>query len=92
MAEFKSERTSEWVARWGDNEWNSKEYRDFIIRCVQDGEEAQCNLNKIEPLYEEQERYIKYLERQLDLLQKTLDIAERYSRPIILPGSGEVMK
>lgn len=93
MVEFKRERTSEWMERWGENEWGSTEWRQFIITLVRDAEIAQDKLNKIEPLYEEQEKYIKYLERQLELLQKTLDIAEKFTpRPIILPGSSEVIK
>ena len=92
MVEMKRERTSEWMARWGENEWGSAEWRQFIITLVRDDEITQAKLNEIEPLYEEQGKYIKYLERQLELLQKTLDIAEKFSRPIILPGDREVIK
>lgn len=92
MSEVKRERISEWAKRWDDSEWNSQEWRAFVVSLLRDGEEAMEKLNKIEPLYEEQEKYIKYLERQLELLQKTLDIAEKFSRPIILPGDSEVFK
>ena len=93
MADMKRERTSEWMERWSEHEWGNAEWRHFIITLVHDAEIAQDKLNKIEPLCEEQEKYIKYLERQLELLQKTLDIAEKFSpRPIILPGSSEVIK
>jgi hypothetical protein len=92
MAEIKSERTWEWMQRWGENEWGNAEWRQFIISLVRDAGIAQDKLNEIEPLYEEQGKYIKYLERQLELLQKTLDIAEKFSRPIILPGDSGVIK
>ena len=93
MVEFKRERISECVERWDDSEWNSKEMRTFLISVLRDVADAQDKLNKIEPLYEEQGKYIKYLERQLELLQKTLDIAEKFTpRPVILPVSSEVIK
>lgn len=91
MAEKRIERNSEWVQRWSEHEWGSAEWRQFIISLIREGEIAQDKLNEIEPLYKEQERYIKHLEKQLELLQKTLDIAEKYSRPIILPGNGGVL-
>lgn len=92
VAEVKSESISEWASRWDDSQWNSREFRQFVVSLLREGEDAQKKLNALEPLYEEQERNIKYLERQLDLLQKTLDIAEKFSRPIILPGDSEVIK
>lgn len=90
--EFKTERISEWVERWDDFQWNSKEWREYLLSLLRAGEEVRDKLDKIEPLYEKQAEYIKYLERQLELLQKTLDIAERFSRPIILPGDSGVVK
>ncbi len=91
MTEKIRERNSEWAQRWSEHEWGSSEWRQFIIALIREGEIAQDKLNEIEPLYKEQERYIKYLERQIELLQKTLDIAEKFSRPIILPGDREVI-
>ena len=93
MVEMKRERTSEWMERWGENEWGSTEFRQFILNLVRDAEITQDKLNEIEPLYEEQGKYIKCLERQLELLQKTLDLVEKFApRTIIFPGSSEVIK
>jgi hypothetical protein len=93
MAEFKRERASVWVEKWDESQWNATEFRLYLVNCLRDAEAAQDRLSEIEPLYEEQARYIKYLERQLELLQKTLDLAEKFApRPIILPGSSEVIK
>lgn len=90
-AEVKSESISEWARRWDDSQWNSREWRVLVTDLLREGEDAQEKLNELKPLYEEQARYIKYLERQLELLQKTLDIVEKFSRPIILPGDSEVI-
>ena len=90
--EFKKERTSEWMEKWDENEWGSAEWRRFVISLIRDGEIAQDKLNVIEPIYEEQGKYIKNLERQLELLQKTLDIAEKFYCHRILPGDSEVIK
>lgn len=97
MAEVKFEKTKErmweWAERWSDHEWNSPEWRQFVISLIRDGEEAQAKLNEIEPLYEEQVRYINLLERQMELLQKTLDLAEKLApRLTILQGNSEVIK
>ena len=93
MVEMKRERTSEWMERWGENEWGSTEFRQFILNLVRDAEITQDKLNEIEPLYEEQGKYIKCLERQLELLQKTLDLVEKFApRTIIFPGSSELIK
>ena len=85
MIEVRRERNSEWVQRWDETQWGSAEWRQYLISLIRDGEIAQDRLHEIEPLYEAQDRHIKNLERQLELLQKTLDIAEKYSRPIIIP-------
>lgn len=83
MVETKTERVSEWVARWDDAQWNSKEFRQYLISLLRDGDEAHDKLREIEPIYEKQAKYIECLERQLELLQKTLDIIEK---------NGEVIK
>ena len=92
MVERSRERISEWMQKWSEHEWGSVEWRQYVISLVYEGEKAQDELNKIKPLYEEQARYIKHLERQLELLQKTLDIAEKFSRPIFIPGDSGGIK
>lgn len=79
MAEV--ERLSEWVERWGESQWNSAEWRDFLLRCLRDWEIAEDRLSEIEPIYEKQIKYIVTLERQIELLQKTLDLAEKFAPP-----------
>lgn len=92
MVDRSRERISEWMQKWSEHEWGSAEWRQYVISLVSEGEKAQDELNKIEPLYEEQARYIKHLERQLELLQKTLDIVEKISRPIFIPGDSGGIK
>lgn len=93
MVKVKKERLSKWIERWDESQWNSIEMRTYLISVIRDGEEVSDKLSKIEPLYEEQERYIKLLERQLELLQKTLDLAEKLApRLVCIPGSSEVVK
>lgn len=67
----------DWIKTFEDEEWNSPEYRHYIISCIADGEEAQRKLSEIMPVYEKQCKYVELLERQLEILQKTLDLAER---------------
>lgn len=86
---IKQERISEWMRRWGEDEWSSHEWRQFLICEIKDGQKAKDKLAEIEPLYEKQTLYIKDLERQLELLQKTLDLAEKFSpRPIFISSEG----
>lgn len=93
MVEIIREKNSQWVKRWDESQWNSPEWRRFVISLIEDGEVAMDELKEIKPIYEEQVRYIKLLERQLELLQKTLDLAEKLApRPIFIPGSSEVTK
>lgn len=89
MAEVKSERMSELVERWDESQWNSVEWREFLIGYLRNGEIAQDRLSEIEPIYEKQIKYIVTLERQIELLQKTLDLAEKFApRPIFIHSSG----
>ena len=93
MAKIERERTSEWINQWDESQWSSREWRQYLVSIICDGDIAQEKLSKIEPLYEEQEKYIKLLERQLELLQKTLDIVEKFTpHPIILSERSEVIK
>lgn len=90
---IKTERFSEWMSRWGENEWSSPEWRQFLICEIEDGYKVRDKLAEIEPIYEKQALYIKELERQLELLQKTLDLAEKFTpRPLVIPGVSEVIK
>lgn len=88
---IKRERFSEWVSRWGEDEWSSPEWRRFLICEIEDGQKLKDKLAEIEPIYEKQALYIKDLERQLELLQKTLEIVEKFSRPIVIPGDKGVI-
>lgn len=93
MAEIKKEKIVDWIKRWDEAQWSSKEWRAYLLDIIRNSDIAQEKLSKIEPLYEEQEKYIKYLERQLELLQKTLDVVEKLTpRPIILSERSEVIK
>ena len=80
------ERFSEWVARWDDEQFNSKEWRAMLISRIQDMEYGIEKYLTIKPIYEKQSDYINSLEKQLELLQKTLDIVERVNRPVIIPN------
>ena len=71
-----------------NEEWSSPEYRTFIIGCLMDGEEAQRKLSEIMPIYEKQCKYVELLERQLELLQKTLDLAEKM-KPHLIKVEGD---
>lgn len=92
VAEIKKERISEWVERWDESQWRSNKWREYLVKLLRNGDAVQDKLSKIEPLYEEQEKYIKYLERQVELLQKTLDIVEKITSPIVPTGNSEVIK
>ena len=93
MSEIKKEKIVDWIKQWDESQWSSKEWRRYLLDIIRDSDIAQEKLSKIEPLYEEQEKYIKYLERQLELLQKTLDVVEKLTpRPIILSERSEVIK
>lgn len=91
--QIKTLNFAEWVEQWEDFQWNSPEWRDLLIKELWELCDLKDKLNNIEPLYEEQVKYIKTLERQLELLQKTLDIAEKFApRPLVISGLGEVIK
>lgn len=87
------ERIVDWINRWDESQWSSREWRQYLISLIVDGDIARQKLSEIEPLCEKQDKYIKELERQLGLLQKTLDIVEKLTpRPIILSERSEVIK
>jgi hypothetical protein len=97
VAEIKTERfsykDSQWVAEWDESQWNSQEWRHYLTSILRDYERDRDKLRTIEPLYEKQTEQIILLERQLELLQKTLDIAEKFApRLIHFPGDREVIK
>jgi hypothetical protein len=71
------EDISEWVSRWDESQWSSREWRQYLISTIRDGVDAQKELSEIKSLYEGQVTYIKHLEMQLDLLQKTLDVVAK---------------
>jgi hypothetical protein len=90
---IKTEAFSDWVKRWDESQWNSPEWRQFLIGEIEDFYATRDKLNKIEMLYEAQAEYVKTLERQIELLQKTLDLAEKFTpRPLVIPGVSEVIK
>jgi hypothetical protein len=95
MAEKKNERFSDWVRRWDKEQWDSVEWRTFLASQLEYYEAEIDRLSKLEnheSTIEKQDEYIKLLERQLAVLQKTLDVAERYSRPIVISELGGKMK
>lgn len=75
---------ADWVSKWGIPEWSNVQYQQLAITTIQELEEQLADL---ELLKEEndtlksrcvrQERYIKELEKQLELLQKTLDLIDK---------------
>ena len=82
-----------WVKHWGEDQWGSPEWRQFLISEVEDIHINREKLAEMELLCDKQTKYIKELEKQLEMLQKTLDLVEKYTpRPIILPQNGEVSK
>lgn len=85
--EIKQATTAEWVSRWDEEQWRSPEFRRFLISELEDAQKDREKLAEILPLYENQQKYIETLERQIELLQKTLDLAEKFTpRPILLRG------
>ena len=91
--EIKQATTAEWVSRWGEEQWRSLEFRRFLIDELEDAQKDREKLAEILPLYENQQKYIETLERQIELLQKTLDLAEKFApRPIFTHVDGEVIK
>ena len=91
--QVKGEEFSEWLKGWNEEQWNSPEWRCRLIRDVASFSKRVDKLEEIEPIYEKQGEYIKTLERQLELLQRTLDIAEKFApRALVMPGFGEVIK
>ena len=68
---------SDWIKRWGADQWNSPELRRLLISEVEDVRCLRDKIAELEPLCEKQARYIKELEKQLELLQRTLDIMDR---------------
>jgi hypothetical protein len=80
--------SAEWIKSFEKEEWDSPAHRQYIIGCIEDGEEAQRKLNEIMPIYEKQCKYVELLERQLELLQKTLDLAEKM-RPRLIMVEGD---
>lgn len=99
MAEVKSQRFSDYVSNWGEDQWESRDWRQFLISSICELEDFKDKSAETESLCERQkktieslEQQINTLERQLNLLYKTLDIVERVSRPIVLSADGEVIK
>ena len=99
MAEVKSQRFSDYVSDWGEDQWQSREWRTYLISTLRECETLNDKLVATESLCERQkmtienlENQMAVLERQLTLLHKTLDIVERVSRSIVLPANGEVIK
>ena len=91
MAEVKKINMSEFVKQWDSDQWNSVEWRQYLISSLENYEEMQGRLFETETVCERQKEEIQSLEKQcellqkqLALLQKTLDVAEKFSRPIVI--------
>jgi uncharacterized protein HemX len=94
MAEIKKTTMSEFVKQWGSDQWNSVEWRKYLVSFLENYEEMQGRLFETETVCERQKEEIQSLEKQcellqkqLTLLQKTLDVAEKFSRPIVISDS-----
>ena len=74
-----------------DKEWNSPEYRRYIAACLKEGDRTEKDFGELQRLYEEQSKYVTLLERQMTILQKTLEVAEKVILPIRIPADGEVI-
>ena len=75
---------ADWVSKWGIPEWSNAAYQQLAITTIQELEEQLANLELLEEENDtlksrcvRQERYIKELEKQLELLQKTLDLIDK---------------
>ena len=94
MADVKNATLSEFVKKWGNDQWNSVEWRQYLVSFLEGYEEMQGRLFEAETVCEGQKKEIQSLEKQcellqkqLTLLQKTLDVAEKFSRPIVISDS-----
>jgi predicted RNase H-like nuclease (RuvC/YqgF family) len=75
---------ADWVSQWSSPEWSNVEYQRLAIITIQGLEEQLADLELLEEENDtlksrcaRQERYIKELEKQLELLQKTLDLIDK---------------
>lgn len=75
---------ADWVSQWRTPEWSNVGYQQLAITTIQELEEQLANLELLEEENDtlksrcvRQERYIKELEKQLELLQKTLDLIDK---------------
>ena len=94
MIKTKKATISEWVKNWGKDQWESAEWRQYLISTLADHESLMDRLVEAERICDKQkdeitllEKQCKLLQQQLELLQKTLDVAERFSRPIVISDS-----
>jgi uncharacterized protein HemX len=94
MVETKRERMSEFVKRWGSDQWESAEWRQYLVSYLANYEDMMDRLSNYEMVCDKQkeeitslEKQCESLQKQLELLQKTLDVMERVTRPIIIPDS-----
>jgi DNA-binding ferritin-like protein len=97
MIKTKKETMSEYVKNWGKDQWESEEWRQYLISTLADYESLMDRLAEAERICDKQkdeitslEKQRKLLQRQLELLQKTLDVAERFSRPLIISDSRKI--
>jgi len=96
MAETKRQTISEWVKQWDKSQWEAAEWREFLVQTLSDYEMSMERYHEVNTVCEKQkieieslEKQCKLLQRQLGLLQKILDVAERYSRPIVITEQGK---
>ena len=75
---------ADWVSEWRAPEWSNVAYQQLAITTIQELEEQLADLELLEEENDtlksrcvRQERYIKELEKQLELLQKTLDLIDK---------------
>lgn len=100
MADVKNiHSNSEWMRNWDDEMWNSPQWRSHLINIVEGLEnnlfwlsEVEKEKDIIQAENEKQAKYIELIERQMVLLQKTLDVVERCApAKIIIKDGGEVI-
>ena len=75
---------ADWVSQWRSPEWSNVGYQQLAITTIQELEEQLADLELLEEENDtlksrcvRQERYIKELEKPLELLQKTLDLIDK---------------
>lgn len=69
--------SKEFVEGFTEKDWRSPEFRQYIIGTMGDYDELCDEHRKLKVSHEAQCAYVEMLEKQLGILQKTLDVAQK---------------